>query len=153
CFTKLKSLPCDADIDSITECRADNARDALEVRGTLLDGAPCIITSQCMGQCNRSSQLAQCGICGAEAAAGGACPGGNDKECRRGWVCEELSRTCVRPQKLGEECGGSKTQDCETGARCDVGGQSPWRCVALGRPGDACQYDAQCAGAQACRDK
>lgn len=86
--------------------------------------------------------------------AGESCIVGGDK-CITGLVCAVRNGvgTCLRPERIGEECGGEQS-DCESGRECQ-NVYDTMRCVQMMTAGQHCDADKYllCSSGLTCTDK
>jgi hypothetical protein len=104
--------------------------------GQLANGTACGDSSQCQsGYCNQGTGIGQkstCGVCGTQAAAGGACK--VDDDCPYGAKCN-TAQVCVTLGAAGATCDG--THPCQGTLACKGG-----TCATPDAAGQACTVDA-----------
>ncbi|MFO0695970.1 MAG: hypothetical protein U0230_20575 [Polyangiales bacterium] len=101
-------------------------------RGTLADGAPCVVDAQCAGGRCGFDAGGTCGSCGSPGGLGASCA---TIPCATGFACNEHV-VCAVPALEGEPCG--RSVPCAKGTSC-VGASH----VAMG----VCVADARTPGA------
>lgn len=121
CAEKIRALACDVPLSTVKEC------DVLEsAKGTLPDGAPCVIGLQCAsGSCDGRMEVVsmKCGTCQPTAAIGESCI---EKQCSAGAMCRQIgdaTASCEEPLPVGAAC----TDFCERNAYCDFSGTNTCR--------------------------
>ena len=87
-------------------------------------------------------------VCADAVQVGGACPTGT--ECASSLTCDQPTKTCKQPTLAGsgQPCGFVQTQviACQTGLKCNTGGNGQGTCIAPKQAGEACTVgQGECA--------